>query len=72
MVKVDIDAIRRLSVPERVQLVQDIWDTLLPTAKDLPLTPEQAQIVDQRLADHERDPEAAIPWQQVQARIESR
>ena len=50
MVKIDMDAIRRLSVPERVQLAQDIWDTLQPTAAELPLTPEQGRIVDERLA----------------------
>lgn len=33
----DMDAIKRLTVPQRVRLAQDIWETLQPTARDLPL-----------------------------------
>jgi putative addiction module component (TIGR02574 family) len=72
MVKIDMEAIMRLSVPERVRLVQEIWDTLQPSAEDLPLTEAQQRIVDARLEEHRRDPDSAIPWEQVKARIESR
>jgi putative addiction module component (TIGR02574 family) len=72
MVKIDMDAIRRLSVPERVRLVQDIWDTLQPTAEDLPLTSAQREVIDRRLAEHQADPSSAIPWEEVRARLESR
>lgn len=72
MVRIDLEAIKRLSVPERVRLVQDIWDTLQPTAEDLPLTEEQREIVDSRLEEHRRDPGSAVPWEEVKARLESR
>jgi putative addiction module component (TIGR02574 family) len=71
MVKIDMDAIKGLSVAERVRLVQDIWDSLQPTADELPLTEEQREIVDRRLEEHRRDPSSAIPWEEVRARIES-
>jgi putative addiction module component (TIGR02574 family) len=71
MVKLDIEAIRRLSVPERVQLVQDIWDTLQPTVEQLPLTEEQKAVVDRRLDAHRRVPSSAVPWDEVKARLES-
>jgi putative addiction module component (TIGR02574 family) len=71
MVKIDMDSIKRLSVADRVRLVQDIWDTLQPTADESPLTEEQRRLIDQRLEDHRRDPDSAIPWEQVKARIES-
>jgi putative addiction module component (TIGR02574 family) len=72
MVKIDMDAIRRLSVPERVRLVQDIWDSLQPTARDLPLTEEQQALIDRRLDDHRRDRESAVSWEELQTRLESR
>ena len=72
MVKIDMDSIKHLSVAERVRLVQDIWDTLQPTAEELPLTAEQSQLIDGRLEEHRRDPASAIPWEEVKARIESR
>lgn len=71
MVKIDMDAIKQLSVAERVRLVQDIWDTLQPTAAELPLTEEQRRVIDQRLEEHRRDPDSAVPWEEVKARIES-
>jgi putative addiction module component (TIGR02574 family) len=71
MVKIDRDAIKGLSVAERVRLVQDIWDTLQPTADELPLTEKQRAIVDRRLEEHRLDPSSAIPWEEVRARIES-
>ena len=71
MVKIDMDSIRKLSVTERVRLVQDIWESLQPTAEELPLTEEQRQLIDRRLEEHRRDPDSAIPWEQVKARIES-
>jgi putative addiction module component (TIGR02574 family) len=72
MVKVDMDAIKRLSVRERVRLVQDIWETLQPSAEELPLTEGQQRLVDTRLEEHRRDPASAVPWEQIKARIESR
>ena len=71
MVKIDTDSIKRLSVVERVRLAQDIWDTLQPTAEELPLTEEQRQLVDRRLEEYRRDPSSAIPWEEAKARIES-
>jgi len=67
-----MDRLRRLSVAERVQLAQDIWDTLEPTAEDLPLTEEQKEILDRRLAEHEAGPASAIPWESVKTRLESK
>ncbi len=71
MVNIDMEAIKRLSVPERVRLAQDIWDTLQPTAEELPLTVDQQEILDRRLAEHRADPESAVLWNEVKARLES-
>ena len=67
---VKLESIKHLSVAERVRLVQDIWETLLPTAEELPLTDEQRDVIDRRLEEHRRDPASAIPWEEVRARIE--
>ena len=71
MVKIDMDAIRQMSVPDRVQLAQDIWDSLQPSAEELPLTEAQRRIVNERLAEHDADPSTAISWDELQKRVES-
>jgi putative addiction module component (TIGR02574 family) len=67
---VDMESIKHLSVAERVRLVQDIWETLQPTAEELPLTDEQRDVIDRRLEEHRRDPPSAVPWEEVRTRIE--
>jgi len=56
---------RSLSVPERLDLVEDIWDSIAQDAESLELTPEERAELDRRLAEHERDPSSAIPWETV-------
>jgi putative addiction module component (TIGR02574 family) len=64
--------IDRLSVAERLALVQEIWDSIAEEYANAPLTEAQRQEVDRRLAAHQANPQAAIPWEQVEAEALSR
>jgi putative addiction module component (TIGR02574 family) len=59
--------IDRLSVAERIALVQESWDSIAAEVEQAPLTEAQRQEVDRRLAAHRANPGAAIPWEQVEA-----
>ncbi len=67
----DLKALRRLSVAERIQLVEDLCDSIAEEDPDVasPVTPELAAELDRRLADHERNPSAAEDWNAVRRRI---
>ncbi len=67
----DLAALRQLSVAERLQLVEDLWDGIAADAPDeaFPITPELAAELDRRLAEHEADPASAVPWDEVRARL---
>ena len=56
---------RNLSIAERIQLVEDIWDSIAAETDALPLTEEQRAELDSRLKEHRRNPDSAIPWEQV-------
>jgi putative addiction module component (TIGR02574 family) len=57
-----------LSVEERLELVQDLWDSIAP--QDLPPpSEEQMAEMDRRLVEHEKDPSRASPWEEVKARL---
>ena len=64
---------RRLSLTERLQLVEDIWDSIAEEAREapdaLPLSDEQRVELRRRREAHRTDPESAIPWEQVQAEL---
>ncbi len=68
---VDLNALRQLSVAERLQLVEDLWDSIAQDAPDeaLPMTRELAAELDRRIAEYERDPSAGQLWESVRARI---
>jgi putative addiction module component (TIGR02574 family) len=59
--------IDQLSVADRLRLVEEIWDSIAPEIESAPLTEAQRQEVDRRLAAHRANPQAAVPWQQVEA-----
>lgn len=62
--------IRTLSVAERIQLAEDLWDSIATgDSPRLELSAEQQAEVDARVAAHELDPASAEPWDQVRARL---
>ena len=67
----DFEALRRLSVDERLRLVEDLWDSIAEDAPDeaLPVTPELAAELDRRLAEHEANPGDVVSWEEVRARL---
>jgi putative addiction module component (TIGR02574 family) len=59
--------IDRLSVAERLALVEEIWDSIATEVEAAPLSEAQRQEIDRRLSTHRANPRAAIPWEQVEA-----
>jgi putative addiction module component (TIGR02574 family) len=58
-----------LSIPERIQLVEDIWDTIAVKASSIELTDEEKCIIDERLEKYHQSPESGSPWEDVYKRI---
>lgn len=62
----------RLSPAERIQLAQDLWDSIPEDPELLLLTESQIAELDGRLAEHERDPSSAVAWEDVRVRLRER
>jgi putative addiction module component (TIGR02574 family) len=60
-----------LSVPERIQLVEDIWDSIAEVPEEVGLTDEQKAELDRRLDAYHRNPDEGAPWGLVRERIRS-
>ena len=58
-----------LSIPERIQLVEDIWDTISLQAESVELTEEEKKIIDERLEAYHQNPGVGSPWKDVLKRI---
>lgn len=62
----------KLSIAERIQLAEDLWDSIPPEGADVPLTDAQEAELDRRLEDLEQDPDAGESWEIVRARLSDR
>lgn len=73
MATISFSEILRLSASERIQLAQDIWDSVAAEASAdpdaMPLTEAQRQELDRRLADIEARPGTGRPWAEVKERL---
>ena len=47
--------------------MQEIWDSIAAEAENHALTLSQRDEIDRRMASHESNPQAAIPWERVEA-----
>ena len=61
--------IDQLNLSERIELVQEIWESIATEAEPMSwdLSEVQKKEIDRRLAAHESNPNAAIPWEEVEA-----
>jgi putative addiction module component (TIGR02574 family) len=64
-----MDEIRKLSVEERIDLMDQIWDSIASEMEKLGLTEDQQKEVDRRLAAWEADPHAGSSWEEVKRRL---
>ena len=71
MASVDIKEILKLSVPDRIQLVEAIWDSITANPEALPVTEAQKQELDRRLAEHRANPQAGKPWEKLLDSLDS-
>ena len=57
------EEIFELSVPERLQLIETLWDSISPN--DLPLPESHKSALDQSLLEYESDRESGRSWDKV-------
>jgi putative addiction module component (TIGR02574 family) len=60
--------IDRLSAEDRLALVQEIWDSLIPESAQVPLSEAQKELLARRRADLDTDPSNVLTWDDITAR----
>ncbi len=61
--------ISSLSVPQRVHLVEQIWDSIAGDEQAFELTAAQKKELDNRIASHRVAPSRGKPWEDVKKRL---
>jgi putative addiction module component (TIGR02574 family) len=72
MISKTVTDIIELSVAERIQAVEDIWDSIAAVPEAVRLTEHQKAELDRRLEAYHRSPDAGMPWAKVRERIRRR
>lgn len=69
---VAIEEILNLGVKERLELIEEIWDSIAAHPEAIPLTASQRDELDRRRREHKQDPSRARPWSQVHSELKRR
>ena len=64
------DKALELAPSERLRLAEVIWDSLDSEPDAFTLTDAQRTLLDQRLSEFLAHPEDALPWSEVQAKLD--
>ena len=68
----DVQKLLALDLQTRLELVQQLWDSIIADANteaELPLSADERVLLDERLREDDENPDAAIPWAEVKARL---
>jgi putative addiction module component (TIGR02574 family) len=65
----EIKEILKLSVEERLHLVQTIWDSISGEAEDAEISKEHKAILNDRLESYKKNPEDNVNWEDVDKKV---
>jgi putative addiction module component (TIGR02574 family) len=68
----DTHSLFDLTPPEKLQLVEDLWDDLAAIPADIPVHDWQKEELARRKANLESRPASGVAWQDIKSRIRSR
>ena len=60
---------KTLSSDDRIEYLQRLWDFIAQTPDQVPIPESHKQVLDQRLASYQNEPNLAEPWGQTRDRI---
>ena len=66
--RTEFEPLFRLNRAERIQLVEDLWDSIAEESEVLPLTAEQVEELRARRERFQKNPGAGRTWEQVKQR----
>ena len=66
----DLQALFALSTAERIELAEDLWDSVALEAAVQPPKAHEIDEIERRLAEHAANPQDVVPWGTVKANLQ--
>jgi putative addiction module component (TIGR02574 family) len=63
--------IKKLSIAERILMVQEIWDSIAAEQESIPVTEAQKAELDRRVASYEASPNEGKSWEEIKRRLKA-
>ena len=67
-----IEAAKGLSLPERIELMDALWESIVEDGYEPPLTDAQAEEIDRRLKAHHENPDDVVAWETIKAELDAK
>jgi putative addiction module component (TIGR02574 family) len=61
----EIKELLKLGRAERIQLVEDLWDSIADESPEIPLSAEKTEELQRRKEWFQRHPDAGVSWEEV-------
>ena len=65
----ELKDILKLSVSERIHLVQTIWDSIAMDTEISEISGEHKKILDERMKAHENNPNDVVSWEELKKSV---
>lgn len=60
-----VESFRKLSTSEKTRLLQELWDQVAEEGARMPLSESHRRLLDERLQQHDENPDDVEPWEKV-------
>ena len=67
-----IAEIKSLNIQKKLEIVEDIWQSIFKSGEELPVSTAHKKDLDKRLKDYKNNPSEESSWKDVKKRIESK
>ena len=67
-----LEAAKNLPLPERLELLDALWESIVEEGYEPSLTPTQEEEIDRRLEAHKKNPHDVVDWNTIKAELDSR
>lgn len=67
----DLSQFDGLSLPQKLQIVEALWDDIAESTPAIPISDWQKEELDRRAAENAANPTPGIPWEEAKRQIRS-
>jgi putative addiction module component (TIGR02574 family) len=69
MTKTQYPELLRMSTPDKLRLIEDLWNSIAAEPDQVPVPDELKEELDRRHEEFVRDPNSAVSWEEAKERI---